>query len=667
MTGDPRFFEQFIEDYFAESDEHLGNVRRVLLELDGFTGRVASATMIQSLLRYLHTLKGLSGMVALASAEQVAHAMEERARGLSEFRNVDGGIVQDLFEGAALLERCIAARRINAESPPIEDYVARIRATTSPSPEAGEHYTPSGASVPAAIPAEVLFTFTPSGHAASRGVGVETIRERLTTIGTIIQASPRVLGAGKVIFEFLVAVRSTPDESWRDDGLAWDASLFARALSSALVTTLPGVTPSPESASAAVLPVQSTAVRVDLSRLDDIMRMVGDLVVSRARIEEMLDGHGPSGANQREWDDLRDAANIMERQIRALREGVTRIRLVPIGEVFERMRFAMREIAREAGKNINLELRGQDTEIDKLVVDRMLEPLLHLVRNAASHGIESPAEREARGKRPEGRIALSARAEGDRIFLEVLDDGGGIDMERVEHRARAAGLIGRNEELHEAALLDVLCADGFSTRSEVNMSSGRGVGMAVVRSAVRGLGGELSVQTSEGQGTRYIIELPLTLMIADALLFEVGDQSLAVPQLVLREIMELDPGAVRRIENNEVIPYRDGVLPLVRLRRVFNLAGHDAGRYVLIVGSESSMSGLVVDRVVGLREIVVHPVTDPLVALPGIAGATELSNGRVSLIIDAAAIVRHGRAESIRARTITPGDPRRWLEQQVAR
>jgi two-component system chemotaxis sensor kinase CheA len=157
-------------------------------------------------------------------------------------------------------------------------------------------------------------------------------------------------------------------------------------------------------------------------------------------------------------------------------------------------------------------------------------------------------------------------------------------------------------------------------------------------------------------------------MITDALLFEVGDQSLAVPQLVLREIMELDPEAVRRIENNEVIPYRDGVLPLVRVRRAFNLtAGQDAGRYVLVVGSEASMSGLVVDRVVGLREIVVHPVTDPLVALPGIAGATELSNGRVSLIIDAAAIVRYGRDESIRARHITTGDPRRRLEQQVAR
>ncbi|HYC51860.1 MAG TPA: chemotaxis protein CheA [Gemmatimonadaceae bacterium] len=664
MTGDERFFEQFIDDYFAESEEHLASVRRVLLELDGFTGRMAPPAMIQALQRYLHTLKGLSGMVALASAERVAHAMEERARGLSEFRNVDGNIVQDLFEGAALLERCIAARRVNGESPPIEEYAARVGATSADFADGAR----TGAAMRPVLPVEMLFVFTPTTDVARRGIGVEVIRERLANIGAIIQASPRVLGEGRVIFEFLVSVRSAPPEEWRDDGLTWDASQFPREISSSLITTSPVGAPLSDGGTATAMSMQSTAVRVDLTRLDDIMRLVGDLVVSRSRIEEMLDGHGPAGSNQAQWDDLRDAASIMERQIRALREGVTRIRLVPIGEVFERMRFAMREIAREAGKAITLELHGQDTEIDKLVVDRMLEPLLHLVRNAASHGIEPADVRVARGKRAEGRIALKARAEGDRIFLEVVDDGGGINLEAVERRARSAGLIGANDTLPESSLLDVLCAPGFSTRAEANMASGRGVGMAVVRSAVRGLGGELSVQTSAGEGTRYTIELPLTLMIADALLFEVAGQSLAIPQLVLREIVELDPSQVRRIENNEVMPYREGVLPLVRLRRVFNLGvTGDPGRHVLVVGSDTNLTGLVVDRVIGLREIVVHSVTDPLIALPGIAGATELSNGRVSLIVDAAAIVRRGRDEGIRARTIAGGETPRRLEHQIVR
>ena len=660
MSGDPRFFEQFIEDYFAETDEHLANVRRVLLELDNSTGQLAPGATLQSLARYLHTLKGLSGMVGFAHAERVAHAMEDRARTLNEFRNVDAAVVQDLFEGAALLERAVAARRSGGEIPPVDGYVDRMRA----SDEAGDVAAPADAQagvVAAHGDAETFFVFSPSAEATGRGVGVETIRQRLAGIGTIVSATPKVLGGGRVVFEFLVAVRpgAGPDEDWRGDGLEWDAAHVVRHAPGALVAA-PAV---PAGGFAAPLAAAaSNAVRVDLTRLDDIMRLVGDLVVSRARIDEMLDQRAPA-ATSMQWEDLREANALMERQIRALREGITRIRLVPIGEVFERMRFAMREISRDAGKPISLDLQGQDTEIDKLVVDRMLEPLLHLVRNAVSHGIEAADERRARGKPAEGRVALRARAEGDRIFLEIEDDGGGIDLAAVEAQAREAGLLAHHEELDESDLLDVICAPGFSTRSSADMASGRGVGMGVVRAAVRGLGGELSVHTERGAGTRYVIELPMTLMIVDALLFEVGEQALAIPQLVLREILQLDPAAITRIENNEVIPYRDGVLPLISLKRSFNIPAPETGRFVLIVGADNQLTGLMVDNVIGLREIVVHPVTDPLVALPGIAGATELTNGRVSLIIDAAAIVRRGREDARPGRLGAPSRTRRLTRE----
>lgn len=638
-----RFAEQFIEDYFAESEEHLANVRRALLELDTHVGQLAPANVVQSLARALHTLKGLSGMVGLSVAEQVAHAMEERSKALADLRNVDAAVVQDLFEGAALLETCVSARRAHAAAPDIESYVLRMAA-----------YAPEGA-VASAVVAPVtmsdvrdtVFTFVPSAATIARGIGVETIRTRLQSLGTIVQATPRVVGAGRVHFDFVVTVRDdhAPPAEWRADGLEWDDAVFARHRTGALV-------PATRRADAPVSEaVASNAVRVDLARLDDIMRMLGDLVISRARLDGMLDTMAAPTASQ--LDELRDVNTLIERQLRTLREGVTRIRLVPVGEVFERLRFAIREVAREAAKTIALDLQGQDTEIDKLVVDRMLEPLLHLVRNAASHGIETSEQREALGKPAEGRISLRARAEGNRIFLEVEDDGAGIDIARVADRARAVGLLPETAELDDRDLLEVLCHPGFSTRQSSDMASGRGVGMAVVRSAVRGLGGELTVYTAVGRGTRWVIELPLTLMIADALLFDVGQQSLAVPQLVLREILELDAGAVRRIENNEVVPYRENVLPLVRLARVFNIRAPEPERgYVLVVGTDSALAGLVVDRIVGLREIVVHPVSDPLVARPGIAGATELPDGRVSLIIDAAAIARRGREESQRARPV---------------
>jgi two-component system chemotaxis sensor kinase CheA len=318
------------------------------------------------------------------------------------------------------------------------------------------------------------------------------------------------------------------------------------------------------------------------------------------------------------------------------------------------MRFAMRDIARETGKAINLEFSGQQTEIDKLVVDRMLEPLLHLVRNAASHGIESRADRIAAGKSPDGTIALRARASGDRIVLEVEDDGAGIDVQRVGQRARELGVwspIGARstEAVPPDAVLDILCAPGFSTRETADMASGRGVGMAVVRTTIRGLGGELFVDSVYGQGTRFIIELPLTLMIADALIVEIGDQAMAIPQIALREILPLDPSSVTRLENNEVLSYRGRIVPLIDLNSLFSFPSRPgAPQHVLMVGNDHNVAGLLVNKVLGLREIVVHPVTDPLVTVPGVSGATELADGRVSLILDAAALVRGTRERRTR-------------------
>jgi two-component system chemotaxis sensor kinase CheA len=304
----------------------------------------------------------------------------------------------------------------------------------------------------------------------------------------------------------------------------------------------------------------------------------------------------------------------------------------------------MRDIARETGKSIHLEFSGQDTEIDKLIVDRMLEPLLHLVRNSASHGIEPAADRAMCGKSAEGTISLHAHAAGDRIILEVEDDGEGIDGDRVARRATELGLIPAPDALVPDMLLDIICSPGFSTRDSADMASGRGVGMSVARTTIRGLGGELFVHTLLGEGTRFTIELPLTLMIADALILEIGDQAMAVPQIALREILPLDPQQVTTLEKNQLLSYRGRAIPLVDLGELFNLPPRrGAPRHVLVVGSDAQLAGLLVDRILGLREIVVHPISDPLIAVPGVSGATELADGRVSLILDAAALVRGSR------------------------
>ena len=671
MTGAGRFFDQFIDEYFSECDEHLATVRRVLLELEKGVGFALDPALLQELARALHTLKGLSGMVGLGSAEEVAHAMEDCVRVLGRDGVASPAAVECLFAGEALLDTCISSHRSGSPPPSPGPFVDQVRdivravSHTAGETDARVDARMSGSSAPLAVqPAGTnirRFEFVPSADLASRGIGVEMVRQRLAELGEIAATTPRVRATGGVVFEFDVVVRrgARPDESWRSDGISWEP--WAESELDGPV----GLIVQPNKRAAAPLSASaSNVVRVDLERLDDLMRLVGELVVARSRLGESVARAG-AGLSSNAWDDLNEANEAIERQLRSIREGVMRIRLIAIGEVFERMRFAMRDIARETGKAIRLEFSGQETEIDKLVVDRMLEPLLHLVRNAASHGIESRADRIASGKSSDGIIALRARASGDRIILEVEDDGAGIDPRRITRRAVELGLVAPSdavstETLTSDALLDLICAPGFSTRETADMASGRGVGMAVVRTTIRGLGGELFVDSILGQGTRFTIELPLTLMITDALILEVGDQAMAIPQIALREILPLERDAVTRFENNEVLSYRDRIVPLVDLSTMFKFPSRPgARRHVLIVGSDHQLTGLLVDRVLGLREIVVHPVTDPLIAVPGVAGATELSDGRVSLILDAGALVRGTRDRRHRGgvRSLTPSSP----------
>ena len=633
MVGGGEFFQQFIDDYFSECDELLATLRRTLLAID--SDAPPEALQLQEIARALHTLKGLSGMVGLVAVEQTAHAMEDLVRALATTTAGNRELVELLFAGESALEAGIEARRKGETGPPADLYLEQVtRAIAGSSPA-----TPHAVTIHRSGPVSYHFQFAPSAELAARGIGVEMVRQRLGTLGTITSIVPRVKQSGGVIFEFAVAMNpgSAPEERWREDGMnwSWDAEIAPVTTAPARVDAAPQTPPA--------IGVGSNMVRVDLARLDDLMRMVGELVIMRARLGESL-AHLSSSEGGASLDSLLEANDRIEHQLRTIREGVMRIRLVPVGEVFERMRFAMRDVAREAGKSIRLEFSGQETQIDKLVVDRMLEPLLHLVRNSASHGIENPAERRARGKPAEGVINLRAQTAGDRIVLEVEDDGGGIDTRRVVERASEMGLVRADAELLPDALLDIICSPGFSTRDTADLASGRGVGMSVVRTTIRALGGELFVHSELGRGTRFTIELPLTLMITDALLMEIGDQAMAIPQVTLREIVPYDAALVTRFENNEVLSYRERVVPLVNLAALFRLTSKsDARRHVLIVGSDTHLAGLVVDRIIGLREIVVHPLTDPLTAVPGVAGATELADGRVSLILDAAALVRRSR------------------------
>ena len=639
-----QFFSQFLDDYFAEADEHLRSVRRHLLEFEDSlnAGEEIDARTVNELFRSFHTLKGISAMANVSAAETLAHYMESYLRilrdGHSAF-SVEG--LKALIDSTKKLEEIVAAKRDERDIPGIDTEIEKVKALTSlidsePSP---------ATDAPAARPREqrqvsgqrYKFIFTPAPELAARDINVNAVRSKLESLGTIEDSKPVVKEAGKIAFEFVVASGLTEldIEDWAADGISYE--LLPDAGKAAVENDAP-------QSSRTGLFVQSNVVRVDLARLDELMLLVGELVVSRARLDERVQRVVPFLPTDEERD-LQEINQTIEKQLRDLRDGVMRVRMVPIGEVFERMQFVARDLARETGKLVKLEITGENTEIDKLLVERMLDPLLHLVRNAISHGIELPSVREAGGKPRVGVVRLCAIAEGESVIIEISDDGNGIDREEVAEKARRRG-IAVPESLESTTILDILCTPGFSTRASADRASGRGVGMYVVKRVTDELGGVIMLETDSGEGTSFTIRLPLTLAIANALIVSVDGQRYAVPQTNVREVLAVESDSVTRFENNEIIQYHGEPLPLIRLSRVFDVTEKEADSFhAFVVDNGRHSVGIAVDRVIGQREIVIRSITDPLGRVAGISGATELGDGRAVLILDVADIARSMRKQ----------------------
>ena len=469
----------------------------------------------------------------------------------------------------------------------------------------------------------------------ARGVNVDVVRSRLREVGEIVTASPMVTDEG-VRFRFLIAgpFDAVLAQRWLSDGMTCRTLVIESvAVPDALVERVG------EHAA-------RHYVRVDLSKLDELMRMIGDLVILRARLADALlkiEHHVPSGA----WRPVQDNALGIERQLRELREGVMRVRLVPVGEIFRRMPFVVRDLARESGRRIRVELSGQHTEIDKFVVERMMDPVLHLVRNSVSHGLEPADERIAAGKPPEGKIELRASASGDLVRLEISDDGRGVDAQRVASRARELGLPVPTQ-LDDAAILDLICSPGFSTRDHSDHASGRGVGMDVVRHTIEDLGGTVRMESRPGVGTTFFIELPLTLAITDAFIAAIGSEIFAVPQSGVHEVIEVEEAGIRLLEGGEIAVFRGSAMPVIRLSTLLTIPVEPRPRlHAFVVGTGQGAVGLLVDRIIGQREIVVRVAVDPLIQVDGVAGATDLGDGRAVLILDVQTMARGTRLKEI--------------------
>ena len=327
-----------------------------------------------------------------------------------------------------------------------------------------------------------------------------------------------------------------------------------------------------------------------------------------------------------------------------LQEGVMRIRMVPISQIFSRFPRLVRDLSKNLNKKINLVIEGEETELDKSVIEDLLDPIMHSVRNSVDHGIESAEERKAAGKPEEGMVLLKATNEGNMILIEIADDGGGIDVDAVKAKAVEKGIISPNKVMTDVEAFHLIFEPGFSTSKQITAISGRGVGLDVVRRSIEKLNGTVTVSSEKGKGTKFTIKLPLTLAIIQGLLVRVGQEIYSIPITSVIESLRIKPEDIRMIDNNEVFNIRSDVISLLRLNRLFGIKSEEKQEYffIVIVGTAEKKMGFMVDSLIGEEDVVIKPLRDQFTNSPGIAGASILGDGSVSLIIDVGQLLELG-------------------------
>jgi len=397
---------------------------------------------------------------------------------------------------------------------------------------------------------------------------------------------------------------------------------------------------------AAVGPARSSVVRVDFAKLDHLLNLVGELIVHRTKLDDLarkiaavLPGAGP---------ELLEAVHQVESASTQLQETIMDVRMLPVRHVFERFPRLVRDLARQQGKRVELVLQGEETRVDKAVIDELGEPLVHLIRNAVDHGIETPALRKARGKSPTGTLLLSAAQESNQVVITLIDDGAGIDAASVRKKALERGLLREGETLSDREAIQLIFQEGFSTASAVTDVSGRGVGLDVVVRSMERLNALIEAETIPGAGTKFTLQLPLTLAIISVLMVDVGEEVYALPSGAVVESLRYAKRDLVRMNGRDTLRVRDRIVPFVHLAELFGRRGAEGDHaYAVIVGRGEKRLGLSVDRLRGQQDVVIKAL-DAVVSNDsvGIAGATILGDGRVVLILDVGSLFEGRRARA---------------------
>jgi two-component system chemotaxis sensor kinase CheA len=632
----------------SESREHLDAIDAALLALEQAPNADGAAEQIATVFRGMHTIKGMAAAMGYTAVERLAHALEGRCEPVRHGDEALGTmLVSLLLEGTDALRTSIdeAANGATALTPAIEALLARLKPTERvggiaalmnaiPSPETVQPREAERAEQGLRIVDVALTSDCPL-----KGVRAMIVLTKLRAVGTVQRTTPPLEQWQDAHFEgvFSVSLKSP---------LA-DAELATAATSAGEVARVVVRNPEQEARNnkgrrakaAPVAPTVTRTVRLDARRLDTLLELVGELVITRDRLTRLVDSMpSPDRAVQRT---ARDTARLVS----ALQAEVLQARLLPASDVFDRFPRLVRDVARELGKEVSFVVEGRELELDRSLLDAVGDPILHLLRNALDHGIEPPDERRAQGKAPAGTLVLRAVRERSNIRIEVRDDGRGIDRDAVLTRAKAHGLVPAHVAgLDDHELLRVIAHPGLSTAKTITTLSGRGVGVDVVNTRVRALGGQLALESTPGQGTVFTLRVPVTIAIARALLVEVQGRIFAIPAVHVEECLAYHDALQVHHAAGAAVTIRDEVVPLVALDERFGLAPSSGLRgneeqHLAIVELGGKRAALRVDSLVAQQDIVVKPLDQVRGATPWFSGATVLGDGRLALILDAASLL----------------------------
>jgi len=612
-------------DFIVEAQEILDRLGEQLVELERAP---QDSEQLNAVFRGFHTLKGGAGFLGIQPMVELCHAAEETlgaARsGTAELDPLHFDAAQRSLDWLQAMLDAVAAGTEPEHAPP--ELIAQFALVAPPAPQPQPVAAPAPAGGDDLISDDEFEALLDQLHGKA-APGAKPAAA----------PAPATAAADTITDDEFEALLDQLHGKAPPGAKPLPAAAPAPAPAAAAPPPAPNPVPKPAAPRPASPPPRAAAageaehtVRVDTRRLDAIVNLIGELVLARNRLKTLR-------ARLRD-DELDRAVASLDVATARLQSAVMRTRMQPVGKVFSRFPKVARDVARSLAKEVELEMVGADTELDRNLVEALADPLVHLVRNGIDHGVEAPEVREASGKPRVGRLRLAAQQEGDYVTIEVQDDGAGIDPERLRAKAREKGLIDPEAAARLGAdeCLQLVFLPGFSTKTQVTDISGRGVGMDVVQSRIRELGGQIQIQSELGRGTRFLIRVPLTLAILPTLLVQAGEAVYALPLARVQEVLHAKPSALGWFDGRPVMDRQSHTLPLVDLRRWLGLeplSGNGALTVVVLQMGDARF-GLIVDQVRGREEVVIKPLPKALRGLPGYAGATLIGDGRLALILD---------------------------------